>query len=196
MHISFFLIVSSDEDFILLSHHVPKEINFTHSIKTLPSPFNNRSLFVRSKRPYSNLFCWFSLHNSIIINIVIQFTDIVNNSLACTPCASRSIFFFINHSLKYNFTSSNVSEEKVADHLLEGDILLDPMDPVDYKIMKMVKEDKMEEAEDRLHKRQATRSLKHLWHNRVIPYQIDLSLSKSLRCIYFKIVFEYVFFNL
>ena len=71
-----------------------------------------------------------------------------------------------------------ISEEKVADNLLEGDILLDPMEPADYKILELVKEDKKEEAENRLEKRQATRKLKHLWHNRVVPYTIDWSLSK------------------
>ncbi|CAB3982391.1 ---NA--- [Paramuricea clavata] len=68
-------------------------------------------------------------------------------------------------------------EEKVADHLLEGDILLDPMDPEDYKIFKLIKEDKKRLAENRLQKRQATRALKHLWTSRVVPYEIDWSLS-------------------
>ena len=73
-----------------------------------------------------------------------------------------------------------LSEQKVADNLLEGDILLDPMDPEDYKIVKLVEEDKKEQAEERLQKRQATRSYKHLWHERIVPYEIDTSLGKGV----------------
>ena len=77
----------------------------------------------------------------------------------------------------------DISDEKVADNLLEGDILLDPLEPDDYKIIKLVKEDKKIEAEQRLQKRQASRQLKRLWHNRVVPYHIDPSLGKRSRRI-------------
>ena len=69
-------------------------------------------------------------------------------------------------------------DEKVADNLLEGDIVLDPLNPDDYKLIKLVKQDKKIEAEDRMRKRQATRELKHLWHRRIVPYVIDSSLCK------------------
>ncbi|XP_028405804.1 zinc metalloproteinase nas-30-like [Dendronephthya gigantea] len=76
-------------------------------------------------------------------------------------------------------------EQKVADNLLEGDILLDPRDPDDFKILKLIKEEKKEEAEHIFEKRQAMRQLKHLWHSRVVPYEIDPSLGdeSSIRVI-------------
>ena len=76
-----------------------------------------------------------------------------------------------------------ISEEKVADNLLEGDILLDPRDPEDYKIAKLIKEEKKEEAEHIFEKRQAMRKLKHLWHSRIVPYEIDPSLGMNCLCI-------------
>ena len=54
--------------------------------------------------------------------------------------------------------------------------MLDPENPEDYEIMKLVEKGEKEKAEKIFQKRQASRKMKRLWHKRIVPYEIHPSL--------------------
>ena len=69
------------------------------------------------------------------------------------------------------------SAQETSDDLLEGDVILDPRTMPEDKEMYELQQKKKSETEGGI-KRQGTRNLKWLWHQKKVPYEISRSLCK------------------